>query len=158
MGFADFLKKEDNLSKELEMLPSETRRKILERVNRRRYEIIEEKLLENQLKQYKEQQPEKASRWTTFREGMKNRREYLKEQGVIKPVIRYNKENFRSPLEEMSRKARADEIKRLENQRSSLKAGAKLDTSFFKKPKDLKLKAPKEPSFKPKRKKKHGFI
>ena len=49
-------------------------------------------------------------------------------------------------MEEMSKKARREEIKRLEDQRNKLKAGHKLATSSKIKIKELKLKIPKSDS------------
>jgi len=132
MGIKDFFKKkDDDLSEELRLLPRDTRKRILENVNRRRNEILEERILEKQLKYYgKEESVEaKQGKWAKLREGMRKRREELKKQGILKPLIRYDKKNFQSPLEEMSRKARAEEIKRLEDQRNKLKAGNKLSIS-----------------------------
>ena len=124
------------------MLPSGTRKRLLSNVSKRKLEIMEERVLESQLKNLKEDKTQKAT-WSQLRQGMQKRREELKEKGIIQPPIRYNKQNFQSPLEEMSRKARADEIKRLEDQRNKLKSGHKLGNNQSMKLKPLKLKAPK---------------
>ena len=134
--------KRDSLIEELQMLPRDTKKRILENVNRRRSEIIEERLLESQLKDInKTNKRDKAP--SQFREGMRRRREELREQGILKSPIRYDKQNFRSPMEEMSIKSRENEIKRLADQRDKLKSGHKLSADFKLKIKDVKLKVPK---------------
>lgn len=135
-------KKRDTLTDELRMLPRDTKKRILENVNRRRSEIIQERLLENQMKMLNSNK-ESSKTPGQFREGMKNRREELKEKGILKPLVRYDRKNFRSPMEEMSIKSRQDEIKRIEDQRNKLKSGHKLDGRFKLKMKDVKLKVPK---------------
>lgn len=146
-------KKEDNLTKELKMLPRETKKRILENVVRRKNEILEERLLEKELSNYNKSES-KPSKWSSFRSGMQKRREELTAKGIIKPPIRYNKQNFRSALEEMSIKSRADEIKRLENQRTKLKSGISFNSEKIKL-NDLKLKVPTSQL---KKKIKNGFI
>ncbi len=132
----------DTLTKELSMLPRETKKRILDNVNRRRNEIIEEKLFEQQSKSFNIDN-NKEKRSTKFKEGMMRRREELKEKGIIQPVIRYNKENFRSPMEEASKRARAAEIKGYEDQRNKLKSGSMLESNQIIKMNELKLKIPK---------------
>ncbi len=143
MEIKNIFKKENNLFKELNMLPRETKNRILKNVNDRKAEIIESKLLSQQLKQFETNTNKENSRsWGKFKSGMQNRREELKRKGILKPVIRYNKENFQSALEIASKIARQREIYRLENQRSKLKLG------YIEKPKiklkKLKLKAGKK--------------
>ncbi len=133
----------ESLTDELRMLPRDTKKRILENVKRRRNEIIEEKLLEQQLKEINKAGSSEPKKWSMVREGMQRRREELRKQGILKPLIRYDKKNFRSPLEEMSQKARADEIKRLEDQRNKLKAGYGIGMKPGMKLKTLKLKIPK---------------
>lgn len=157
MGIKDLFKREDNLSKELKMLPRETKKRILANVIRRKNEILEERLLEKQLKEHNKPEP-KPSKWSGVKEGMANRREELRRQGVLKPIIRYDKKNLQSPLEEMSRKSRANMIKGLEDQRNRLKSGCTLDCDKRPKIKDLRLKVPKSDGLLKKGKKKHGFI
>lgn len=139
MGIRDFFKRDDPLSEELQKLPYGTRQKIIENVNNRKNQILEEKLLKKQLKQYENDKP---SKWGQVREGMRNRREELKEKGILKPPVRVNKENFKSPLEEMSRKSRQDEIKRMEKQRENLKSGAIINKTVMK-IKPTKIRMPK---------------
>ena len=142
MGLKDMFKKRDTLTDELRMLPRDTKKRILENVNRRRSEIIEERLLESQLKSLNSNKETKKT-FGQFREGMRRRREKLKEKGILKGPVRYKRENFRSPMEEMSIKSRQNEIKRLEDQRNKLKSGHKLSGDFKLKIKDVKLKVPK---------------
>ena len=117
------------------------------------WRIIEKKILETHLKEIS-QPKEKKRTFGKIKEGMQKRRKELIEQGIIQPPIKYNKENYRSPLEEMSRKARKDEIQRLEDQRNKLKSGCQLGDDMKIKIKDLKLRMP-EDKFK---RKKSGFI
>jgi len=160
MKIFNFFKQDNSLSKELDLLPRETKKRILENVIKRKNEILEEKLLEQQLKQLKtNNNTNSGSRWSNFKEGMKKRREELRKKGILKPIIRYNKDTFRSSLEEMSIKSRNNEIKRLEEQRLRLKNGHSLNfNKQFKAPKKLKLKSPKINLINKKGKKKNGFI
>jgi len=156
-----FSKREDSLTKELSLLPRDTKRRILENVTKRRNEILEEKILEKQLKEYNHNTEQQTKRtWSNMKEGMKNRRKELREQGILKPVIRYNKENFESPIEKVSKINRANEIKRLEEQRNKLKSGYSSGLNQPIKLKELKLKVPESDSllFKKKRKNQYGFI
>jgi len=135
-------KKQDNLSKELSMLPRETKKRILENVTKRTNEILEERLIARQLKSYQNTEKQTSKRtWGSFKQGMQSRREELKKQGILKPLIRYDKKNFQSPLQEASKKARQIEIKRLEKQRIKLKRGYSNKPTI--KLKKLKLKAGK---------------
>lgn len=146
MGIKDLFKREDTLTTELSMLPRETKQRILDNVNRRRGEIIQEKILENQLKAFKSEKENNKKTFGQFREGMQRRREELREKGILQPIIRVNKENFRSPMEEASRRARAAEIQRLEDQRNKLKSGSTLESNNMIKMNKLKLKIPKSDS------------
>lgn len=145
MGMKDLFKGRDTLTTELSMLPRETKRRILDNVNRRRAQIVEEKLLERQMGSFG-QEKEKGRNWGKFKEGMQNRRKELTEKGILKPLVRVNRENFRSPMEEASKKARAAEIKRLEDQRNKMKSGSLMDKVSTIKIKELKLKIPKSDS------------
>lgn len=144
MAMKDMFKRKDSLSEELRMLPRETKRRILENVSRRRSEIMQEKMLKNQMKGFGSE--EKQSRPSKFREGMMKRRQYMIDQGVIKPPIRYNRENFRSPMEEMSALSRKNEIKRIEDQRTKMKMGHRLGSATTLKIGEVKLKIPKSKS------------
>lgn len=153
------------------MLPRDTRKRILENVNKRRNEILEEKILEKQLKEYGKGSVEaKQGKWKLMKEGMQKRREELTKQGILKPLVRYDKKTFKSPLQEMSEKSRAAEIKRIDDQRNKLKSGSSLglgngisDGTKIK-IKELKLKSPDmklggaKEFFIKEKKKKHGFI
>lgn len=166
MVLKDVFKREDSLTKELKMLPRETRKRILENVSRRRNEILEEKLLEKQLKQYKDDSRPEKRRWSSMKEGMAKRREELRKEGILKPIVRYDKKNFKSSLQEMSEKSRQDEIKRIESQRARLKSGHSLGGNGISesgkkiKLKDLKLKAPQTTGFEglKRKKKQNGLI
>lgn len=141
-----FKKQRESLSTELSMLPRNTKKRILENVTKRRNEILEEQLLTQQLKGYGRNSVEaRQGKWKNFKSGMQSRREELKKQGILKPLIRYDKKNFQSPIEKASIQARANEIKRLEAQRNKLKSG------YIEKPKlklkKLKLKAGKKPDW-----------
>jgi hypothetical protein len=142
MGIKDLFKKEEAIVRELRMLPRVTKKRILENVTRRRNQIIEEELLKRQLKGLQPEEKPKKERLKKFRQGLAARREDLREQGIIQPVVRYNKENFQSPLEVASKKARINEIKRLEEQRNKLKSGFKKNETF--KIKKSKLKTPRD--------------
>lgn len=146
MDINNIFGKKDTLTEELRMLPRETKKRILENVNRRRNAIIEEKLLEKQLKGYDKPSKKDKRTFGQFKEGMQNRRKELQDKGIIQPLIRYNKENFTSPMEEASKRARAAEIKRLEDQRNKLKSGSLLESNSRIKLKDLKLKIPESDS------------
>lgn len=55
-------------------------------------------------------------------------------------MVRYNKPNFRSPLEDASKRARKAEIERLEEQRDRLKAGFALESDTVIRMRNLELK------------------
>lgn len=156
MGIKDMFKKRESLTNELRMLPRDTKRRILDNVNRRRSEIIEEKLLESQLRSF-QPQAEKGGRMKKFSEGMRARRKELQDNGMIQPIIRVNRENFRSPMEEASKRARAAEIKALEDQRNRMKAGSMLESGNRIQLKELKLKIPRSDSQLLKRRKTNSF-
>lgn len=144
MGIKDAFKKEESISRELSLLPKDTKKRILENVKRRRNEILEEKILERQLKQVSySEKSEKKGKWNGVKQGMQARREELKRKGIIKPVIRYNKQNFESPIEKASKEARRNEIRRLEAQRNKLKSGYS-QASPINNISKLKLKVPKQ--------------
>jgi len=138
--------KRESLTEELKMLPRETKKRILDNVNRRRNEIMEERLLEKQLKEFKSGKDKDKRTWGHFKEGMQNRRKELTDKGILQPIVRVNRENFRSPMEEASKRARASEIKRIEDQRNKMKSGSLLEGETRVKIKDLKLKIPKSDS------------
>ncbi len=145
MGIKNMFKRRESLTDELKMLPRETKRRILENVNNRRRQIIEEQLLENQMKAFQPQK-EKGGKLNKFREGMQNRRKELQDKGMIPPIVRVNRENFRSPMEEASKRARAAEIKAIEDQRNRMKSGSMLESGNRIQLKELKLKIPKSES------------
>ena len=74
MGLKEIFKKRDTLTDELKMLPRETKRRILDNVNRRRNEIIEERLLEKQLKSFKSKKEKTKRTFKQFKEVMQSRR------------------------------------------------------------------------------------
>ena len=152
MGMKDLFKKKDSLTQELSMLPRDTKKRILENVSRRRSEIIQERLLESQMNSFGPEKDSKKRSWGQVREGMQKRRKELTDKGILKPLVRVNRENFKSPMEEASKRARAKEIKGIENQRNRMKSGSLLESNMGMKMNDIKLKIPEGDSLLKKRK------
>lgn len=120
-------KKSREIENIINKLPYDTKKRIQEEIIQKELEIN----LHNEINDYFNKS-NKGNRASRFKQSRISRREELKRKGVIKPIIRYNKELVRTRAEELSAKSKADFIKELELRRMKQKEGCTLDKKPFK--------------------------